>query len=265
VPPGTGTPIIVTTHGLHALRAARRGTRGLFARGVTALALARARRIVCVSDDDAREVARLGLGRRSVIIPNGVAPRPPVGDLARRRARARLGLAPEAPVVLVVGSLIHQKHPELAVEAARLARRRLPGLTLLVAGEGPARLAVERLAGPWARLLGTRDDVDDLMAAADVVLNTSRWEGLSLALLEALWHGRPIVATDVPGNAQAVGPAGLVTSASAAALADALVRLLSDRAMLARAAAAARARAEERFDVADMVEATLALHSQVAR
>ena len=260
-----GGRMAVTTHGLHGLRGPT-GARGQVVRALTRAALGRADAIVCVSDDDALEVAALSprLASRCRTITNGVAPLPLATAGERSSARRALGLATDDHVLLLVGSLIHQKHPELAVEAVVRARRELPGLVLLVAGDGPLMADLRGLDAQGAWLLGQRSDVHSLMAAADVVLNTSRWEGLSLALLEALWRGRPLLATDSPGNPEAVGDAGLVAPADPDALAEAIVRLATEPGLLDALAARARPRAETLFDARRMVDETLALHSEVA-
>lgn len=264
-PPSGRAHLVVTTHGLHGLRGPR-GARGSAFRALTLAALSRAERIICVSEDDALEVAALSprLARRSVTIPNGVAPLALASLQERSAARADLGVEPSQPVALLVGSLIHQKHPELALEAIALARPGVPGLVLLVAGDGPLMPDLRRIAGPGVRLLGHRDDVQALLAASDVVLNTSRWEGLSLALLEALWRGRPLVTTDSPGNPEAVGDAGIVAPENAEALAGAMVRMFAEPGLLAMLGERARSRAEVHFDAHRMVDATLAVHAEVA-
>ena len=161
--------------------------------------------------------------------------------------------------MLFVGSLIYQKNPQLAVEGAAIARRTRPELMLLVAGEGVLRPELDARAGrrhadSWA----TGRDVEVLYAAADVLLNTSRWEGLSLALLEGLWRGLPLVVTDGPGNEEAAGDAGLVTRQDPDAVAAALVRLAEDGTLRRTLAERARPRALSRFREDAMLERTLA-------
>lgn len=265
-PPVRRGRMVVTTHGLHASRGTR-GPRAPFARALTAGALARAHAVVCVSEDDAAEVRRVAgrVARRSVTIPNGVAPRPVASGPERAEARDGLDLPADAPVLLFVGSLIPQKNPELALEAADRARRGVPGLVLLMAGEGPLRQAVRGRAGAGTLVLGARPDVGALLAASDALLNTSRWEGMSLAILEALWRGRPAIATDAPGNREAVGDVGLVVAADAGALAEAIARAFMEEGLLADLSERARRRAEARFDVADMTRETLALYDRIAR
>ncbi|MDQ1630939.1 MAG: hypothetical protein QOC80_911, partial [Frankiaceae bacterium] len=123
-----------------------------------------------------------------------------------------------------------------------------------VAGEGPER---SRL-GPPLRLLGARDDIADLLAAADVVVLPSRWEGSPVAAHEALRAGKPRVATAVGGVPALVGdadppPAVLVPAEDPKALAVALQRLLDDPAERDELAGRALVRAAEWPDAARTV------------
>jgi glycosyltransferase involved in cell wall biosynthesis len=256
---------VLTTHGLHKLRAAR-GFRRPPVRALNRFVLARADAVVCTSEAERNEVIELdgALERRARVVCNGVPPAAVPSQAQRIAIRQRLGLAADAPVLLFVGGLRFQKNPQLAVAAARLARSRLPGLVLLVAGEGPLddELRTSDDSEPWLRLLGGRTDIPDLLAAADAVLNTSRWEGMSLALLEALWRGRPAVATDAPGNPEAVGDAGLIAPQEAQAIAEAIVRIFATDGLLGELSNVARTRAEALFDERRMVTETLAVYDE---
>jgi glycosyltransferase involved in cell wall biosynthesis len=261
-----GTSALLTTNGLHKLRSARRLELPLV-RAASRFALGAADAIVCTSEAEYVEVGALGpaLARRARVVLNGVAPAPLPSRTDRIAARRKLGLDEDAPVLVFVGGLRYQKNPELAVDAARLARRQLPGLVLLVAGEGPLEAELRRMDGDWLQLLGPRSDVPDLLAAADALLHTSRWEGLSLAVLEGLWRGRPAVVTDAPGNPEAVGEAGFVAAQDARAVADAILRLFTTEGLLAHLGRLARSRAEALFDEQRMVEETFAVYDEVIR
>ena len=159
LPARFGGPVILTTHGLHALRGTT-GALGLLARTATRAALARADLIICPSEDERADVASLGrrFSRKIEVIANGVeqADAPTLEE--RRAARMRLGLDESVPVLLFLGGLRRQKDPLLAVEAVRRAQRRIPELHLLIAGAGPLQREVEIAAGPNVELLGWRDD-----------------------------------------------------------------------------------------------------------
>ncbi|HEX4678552.1 MAG TPA: glycosyltransferase family 4 protein [Gaiellaceae bacterium] len=258
-------PIVVTTHGLHAVRRARGGLSRRAAERLSWLAARRADAVICVSSDERSAICELSssLTHRCRLILNGVEPVPAPTRAERQSARRRLGLAQGIPVILFLGGLREQKDPLLALASVELAARRVPGLRLLIAGEGPLEAAVCAAAGPEVSLLGWSDDVTELLLACDVVLNTSRWEGLSLSLLEGLWRARPIIATKAPGNREAVGDAGIVVDAYAPLLADAIERFFTEPGLREHLAARARRRAEALFDVHAMTRTTLELYDEL--
>ena len=147
-----------------------------------------------------------------------------------------------------VGRLAAQKGFATLIRAAARWQRRRTVPLLLIAGEGPLEAELRHqaaAAGVSVRFLGPRRDVPALLAAADVVVVPSIWEGQPLIVQEALRAGRPLVATSAGGIAGLTGGDGalLVPPGDAEALAAAVVRLLDDPAAAARLAAAARARA----------------------
>ena len=153
----------------------------------------------------------------------------------RLAARAELGYGPHEIVLGSLGRLSRQKGHDLLLEALARLRDRLPQLRLFLAGQGPNRAALSRLAGSLgldgrARFLGVRRDRRTLYAAMDIFVLPSRWEGLSLALAEAAGLGLPVVVTDVGGNPEVVvsGPgAWLVPPNEPSALAAALAAAVS--------------------------------------
>jgi glycosyltransferase involved in cell wall biosynthesis len=171
----------------------------------------------------------------------------------RQRVRAGLGVGADAEVVLSVGRQEHQKgHRHLLAAVADLLHSH-PKLVVLVAGRrGHATPDVEAAvtaldAGDRVRLLGHRDDIPDLLAAADVFAMPSIYEGLGGSVIEAMALGLPIVASDLPALREVLEPDGnalLVPSGAPAPLAQALAGLLSDP---ARAAAFGR-RSRELFE-----------------
>ena len=166
-----------------------------------------------------------------------------------------------------VGRLTRQKGQDVAVRA--LAAMQTPGAVLRLVGDGPDRAALLELAaslGLSARieLTGTVDDTAPHLRAADVVIAPSRWEGLSLTLLEAMACGAPIVASRVAGTAALGGVGVLVAPDDPTALAAAADQLLADPDRAKACGAAARARAVERFALEDSVASNLALWREVA-
>lgn len=108
-------------------------------------------------------------------------------------------------VILFVGSLVFQKHPELAIQAVAIARRSVPELVLLVAGEGAAQSdarAARRRRDPSSGEQGRRRG---LARGLRRRLEHVPLGGAVARPLEALWRGRPLVVTDAPGNAEAAG------------------------------------------------------------
>jgi glycosyltransferase involved in cell wall biosynthesis len=220
-----------------------------------------------VSEAEARDARRLGIHRRAVAIGNGRDPtrfRP--DRAARQRIRAELGVPDEQVVVLVVSRLVwHKGYPELAA-----AMRMVPEAALWVVGarlssdRGPDMTAVLRSAGLGERLflLGYREDVAELLAAADIFVLPSRFEGLPMSVIEAMLCGLPVVAADVRGPAEQVlsGTTGLlVPPGDISALAAALRQLVADATLRVRMGQAGRERAMDRYDEAKVLARTLDL------
>lgn len=187
------------------------------------------------------------------------APPSPEPTPLTREQRQELGIEDGRAVVLTVARLAPQKGLELLLETAeRLASDGAqPSVLWLVAGDGPlltelqTRIDEDDLP---VRLLGRRGDVPDLLAAADVVVSTSEWEGQPLGVQEALAVGAPVVATDVGGTAEVTGDAAvLVAYPDSAAMAAAIRGLLADPARRAELSVAARARADSLPRRADVI------------
>lgn len=197
---------------------------------------------VGVSRANLAEAAARGIiGRGHVVelIRSGfpLAPFRQVRPAARAELRASLGLGAETPVLLSVANLKSQKDPMTLVEAFAQLRRARPDAVLLYAGDGPLRASVERAIARHGmeshfRLLGWRNDVPELMAAADVVVLASRFEGLPKTSVQALAASRPFVGTRVDGTPEVIreGRNGfLVEPRDPAALARAMLRALTER------------------------------------
>ena len=220
-----------------------------------------------VSDEEARDASRLWISRDAVSVRNGRDPAVFHPDpAARSRVRAELGVPEDRVVVAAVSRLVrHKGYPELAA-----AMRDVPDAELWVAGErlesdrGDDMRALLRDAGLGARLrlLGYRTDVAAVLAAADIFVLPSHFEGLPMSVIEAMLTGLPVVATDIRGPREQVVPGVtglLVPPATVAPLADALRRLAVDSEARAAMGAAGRARALDLYDEAKVLARTLEL------
>ncbi len=201
------------------------------------------------------------------VVADGADPVPgPLPDrLARRRARAQLGLPPDATVVGAVGRLTYQKAPDDFLAALQALGR--PGVTGVWVGDGElsGQLAAQarRLPGVRVLLAGERADVPDLLPAFDVFALPSRYEGLPTAVVEAMVCGIPVVATAVNavGDVVVPGETGLlVPPGRPGLLADAVRFLLDSPRDAARMAAAARARLGDRFGARALARALAAAY-----
>jgi glycosyltransferase involved in cell wall biosynthesis len=151
-----------------------------------------------------------------------------------------------------------QKGLDLLMDAVPQLRSSVPQARVVVAGhEGSASSDLRlRAQDVGAELLGDRNDVPELLCAADVFVLPSRWEGAGSVLIEALALGCPIVATDIPAVRSVVGVAGvLVPPENSAALALGIVDVLTDRVASAQRAELGRSRARKHFSVDPVVTA----------
>src|SRR5436309_7867209 len=178
------------------------------------------------------------------------------------RKRAELGLGPDELAVGTVGRLAWQKGIDDLLEAVRRVRPGLPRARFFVVGGGRDAEAVAAAAtapelGGAVTLLGPRDDVPELLAAMDVVVQSSRREAMAQTTLEAMAGGRPVVSTTTVGADEAIedGVSGLlVPVGDAAAPADGILALAEDPARRAALGSAARARIAEHFTSARMLD-----------
>lgn len=255
-------PLVVTLHNAVLSRGLRGGASRLVERAVT-------RNADVVLGASADLVARAaGLGAADARLGPVAAPAlsPPVRSAAA--VRAELGIAPETPLLLSVGRLHPQKGYDVLVAAAARWRDRRPVPRVVIAGNGPsyldltAKISVSRAP---VTLLGHRDDVADLLAAADVALVTSVWEARQLFAQEALRAGVPLVATAVGGLPELVGGAAvLVPPGDAAAIDAAVSGLLDDPAHRARLVQAASDQTAGWPTSAETVAQVLGVYAELA-
>lgn len=170
-----------------------------------------------------------------------------------------------APCLLTVARLAPQKGLDLLLEAATLIKQRGIDFTWLVAGDGPLKAQLNQQIDDTAlpvKLLGRREDIGALLSQADVVVQTSYWEGQPLTLREAMQAGRAIVATDVGGSAYTLAGCGQLVEPQAGPLADAVVAVISDpkrRETLEAASRAAVAKIPGETQLREQLDRVLAL------
>lgn len=163
-------------------------------------------RVICVSKEQAAWAKRLGIadGAKIMSIVNAVqVPELPSPERIRR-SRVGLGLDDNTPLVLCVGRLCAAKNYGDMLSAMKFLLRDYPKAQLFIAGDGPLELQLKREAMALGvmgsvKFLGFREDVPDLVAAADVVALSSVYEGMPLAMLEAMAAAKPVVATAIMG------------------------------------------------------------------
>lgn len=230
-------------------------------------------RVIALSDHVARFVAQHGhvSPRKITRIYYGVDAEALLPSRSRQEVREQLGLADDVPVLVCVGRLAPQKdHPNLLAALARLPER----VTLLVVGGDPFGDGVARLSAlaeqlgvaGRTRMLGIRHDVPDLLAASDLFVLPSLWEGLGLVFLEAMAVKLPIVASNISAIPEVVddGVSGwLVPPGDPVALAGAIESALNDNDDRLARGLAGYMRLLERFALPAMVDSTLELYAQV--
>jgi len=190
----------------------------------------------------------------------------------REDIRRTLGLPPDARVAGIIARLTEQKGHRYLFEALA-SQASLADVHLLVVGGGELRDLLQRAVvstGLVSRVhfLGPRRDLGDLLAAMDVFVLPSLWEGLPLSMVLAMSAGVPVVATSVAGIPEVVedGRTGLlVPPRDATALGAALARLFSDAAFRGRIGAAARAHVLTRFGIEHYVDSVVALYERLLR
>ncbi len=225
------------------------------------------------------------LARGGRVLPQGGRPRRPPGDdplgdrgrgapeVEPAEVRAGLGLPGDAPVVLFVGRLAAQKGVADLIAALDLLQHVRPDLRALIVGDGPLRSQLEETAHAFrldgaVRFLGHRDDVPRLLAAADLLVLPSLYEGLPNVVLEAMRARKPVVATAAPGTTEVIadGRTGLLVPVhDPTALARAIRTVVEDPALALRLGAEGRARVESEFRADAMISQFAELYERLAR
>jgi glycosyltransferase involved in cell wall biosynthesis len=235
------------------------------------------RRTIAISDHVRRFLEGLRIGRPGTIrtIHYGIdASAWLTTETERTAARAELGLRDRDVALGVASRLVPHKGHSFLLEAHSEASRQVPGLRLLIAGDGPLRRDLEQEASALdgtVSFLGFVEDIKRFMCACDVVVFPTQpelCEGFGLAALEAMAAGRPVVATAVPALPEVVGneKAGiLVDPRNAHELATALVNLAQSSALRQEMGAHGHQRAIGDFSLKSMADRTLAVYDEALR
>jgi len=268
---GGRPPVLFTEHGRWFPDYPRR-KRILFNR----LMLRRTDRVVAVGHAVRRAlVANEGIAdRRIEVIYNGVDGSAFDGPVEDRAAlRERLGFDPKQFVVVQVARLDHLKDHATAIRTIERVAAQRSDARLVLVGEGPEREKIEaeirsRRVEPYARLLGLRSDVADLLRASDLFLLTSISEGIPVTLIEAMAAALPIVSTDVGGVGEVVehDKTGLLApSGDDGALAEAVLRLAESAKLRCQMGQCGRERARTVFSEMQMHAAYQAVYEGMLR
>ena len=252
-----GVPFVATVHGKNYFweKLRRRVVYRLVSRHGTVIAVSKdLKQFICDT---------VGVPEKRVeVIYNGVAPAQMITDEEIQTCKAELEVSGCYPLLGVVGSLYPVKGHRFLLEAMPEILRRWPNARLLVIGRGELDVAlkeqVEQLAvGANVHFLGMRQDVPRLLSVLDVFILPSLSEGLSLALLEAMASGKPVVATRVGGNPELIdhGRTGfLIQPEDGKDLAAHLLNLLSDPGMMQQFGRQASERVQQHFSMGQMVD-----------
>ncbi|MET7300395.1 glycosyltransferase [Embleya sp. NPDC005575] len=223
---------------------------------------------------------RLGVRRSRIeVVPRGRDRELLAAARDRRElTRAALGIGTDVPVLVTAARQEYQKGLDVLITAFARVRREVPDAVLLLAGpDGSRTESLRRLAAETGgigdsaggaepvRFLGHRDDVPDLMGAADVFVLPSRWEGLGSVLIEAMGVGTPIVTSDLPPVREITGAgdcAALVPPDSPEALATALVAALTEREKTAMRTEAAYRRFGEEYTIDSVCDRMVAFYAR---
>jgi glycosyltransferase involved in cell wall biosynthesis len=251
IPRQNGWRVVYTPHGYAFLNPSHPPMARRAVRGLESFLGRRALTLACSETEG--EIARGMLGLSSVqVVPNGIA---------TDSIRASSHEPADGFVVAAVGRAAYQRRPDLFAETAGLLRDR--GFRFVWHGDGPAREVLQQadvLVTGWL----ARDEAMLAFERANVVAHFSAFEGLPLALLEAMASGRAVVASDLPVIREVVGDAALLVDTAVDA-ATAIERLHADAGLRATLGARARQRVEQHFSQRKMLDGILAVYADVAR
>lgn len=192
----------------------------------------------------------------------------PVSQEEQKRIRQRLGIPDQASVVLCTGELLPNKNQKTLLKATALLKDKLPSLRVYLAGNGPEKDELSRLAnelgiGELLTMLGYRTDIDQYVKAADVIVSCSYREGLPLNIMEAMLCAKPIIASENRGHRELIQPGVsgiLVPPSHPEAYAEALENLFASPSLMQAMQQSACARGALFSDTAIVQELKMLYH-----
>jgi L-malate glycosyltransferase len=248
-----------------------RGVRRLLHREL----LRRAACIVAVADSVRRDTVRVFGVHHVVTIPNAVDSRRMLPAKTPSIIRSRLGIRPSSPVLLSLGALTWEKDPLTHLDVSRRVAAEFPEVIHLMVGDGPMRAevrdAIRDRALEHVRVLGSRDDVADILSLSDVLLFASRpdgMEGMPAVLIEAGMMGVPIVGYDIVGVSEVViheQTGVLVPYSDVGALVEGVLDLLRNPARRRSLGTAAKTRCRSQFDIGVVAKEYLETYRRLPR
>jgi glycosyltransferase involved in cell wall biosynthesis len=209
---------------------------------------------------------------RISVVTNGVSLDSSIGERETSEGARLLGKNDGSPILVFVGRLVPNKNQAALIDMMPTVLSEHPQARLWLVGEGPSEGAlrdqIRRLGMEHAVLLaGYVADVPSIVARASVFVTASVSEGISLAVLEAMAAGVPVVATRCTGNEEVLseGAGLLVDDPSPSALAAVVSQILSDRTLAARVATAGRQRVVERYGFDRMLGQLVAIYDELTQ
>lgn len=211
------------------------------------------------------------IGDKVTVICNGVDTQRYGQIVDKASVRSQLGLGANTCLIIVLGTLKRVKGHRYMIEAMASLVPQYPNLRAIFVGDGELRAELQAQVAAFhlddhIHFLGNRHDVPNLLAASDIFVLPSLWEGLSMALLEAMASGLPIVASEVSGTVQAIIPNEtglLIPPGDVPKLTEAISQLLSELACAQEMGEAARRRAEAEFSARKQADKHLALYHRL--
>ena len=233
-------------------------------------------RIILISNDSKRELLKYN---KSIKVPvsvvyNGINLNEFNSESLgqhNRELRKGIGISESSFIIGIVARLSVEKDHATLIKAFKLVFEQKGNVDLFIVGDGSVRQSLEVLVSELniksnVKFLGFRDDIPQVLHMFDVFVLSSLTEGVSLTLLEAMAASKPIVATNVGGNSEVVidmETGLLVPSKDPQSMADAILKILSDKEMSERMGKAGRKRVEEVFNLERMVDAYIEVYDNV--